>query len=537
MIIAVLLFAVGELRAQIPFVQAPAFDAAWVEADDRHQAEIGGLPLYGRMLPIMAETELNGMWSEEGNERVWRVGISSPGALALECFLDEVQVPAGATLRILSRDGELLSGPVALELPDDVREFSTALVTVDACILEYREPATAVRRGTFRLARISHAYRDVEFGTEREGTCHVNVKCQPESIGWEGPIRATVRISVVTPQGTGWCTGTLVNNVQQDCAPYILTAWHCGRTSTTAQFNQYKFYFNFQYASCSGGAYSTAQYITGAQLKAYSDDYDPQFGGVGGSDFMLLRTNASVPEAFDPYWAGWNAQNIATVTADGVCIHHPTGAPKRISSFTQTVTTGHPMTSSGLLSHYRVKWAATQNGFGVTEVGSSGSGLFTPNASLGPLLIGTLTGSSSGMTCSNNSGTSYFGKTSYHWTNNPNTPTQKLKYWLDPNNTGAVTLGGSADPCGAPSEVKEVSLLHKWSVFPNPADDQLVIRAAVPTTAEYQVLDATGRMVRSGTLIGENTTIDVDQLSNGLYFLRAINANSSPVSTPFVIAH
>ncbi|MEO7081158.1 MAG: T9SS type A sorting domain-containing protein, partial [Flavobacteriales bacterium] len=211
--------------------------------------------------------------------------------------------------------------------------------------------------------------------------------------------------------------------------------------------------------------------------------------------------------------------------------------PKRISSFTQTVTTGHPMTSSGLLSHYRVKWAATQNGFGVTEVGSSGSGLFTPNASLGPLLIGTLTGSSSGMTCSNNSGTSYFGKTSYHWTNNPNTPTQKLKYWLDPNNTGAVTLGGSADPCGAPSEVKEVSLLHKWSVFPNPADDQLVIRAAVPTTAEYQVLDATGRMVRSGTLIGENTTIDVDQLSNGLYFLRAINANSSPVSTPFVIAH
>src|SRR5690606_40676317 len=126
-------------------------------------------------------------------------------------------------------------------------------------------------------------------------------------------------------------------NVRQDCAPYILTAWHCGRTSTTAHFNQYKFYFNFQYAQCAGGAYSTAQYMTGAQLKAYSDDYAPQYQGLGGSDFMLLRTNAPVPDAFAPYWAGWDAQCIATVTADGVCIPHPSCQPQRYSILTQSV--------------------------------------------------------------------------------------------------------------------------------------------------------------------------------------------------------
>ncbi|MGB3527152.1 MAG: T9SS type A sorting domain-containing protein [Flavobacteriales bacterium] len=537
-VIIVALFIVsGGVRGQVPFIQAPAFDAAWVEADDLEQAEAGNLPLYGRMLPIMAETELDGVWSDEGNERVWRLGISSPGALAMECFLDRMEVPEGATLSILLPDGSAMAKAVPIELPVQVHEFSTAMVAGDACIIEYREPITTAGRGSFRVAQVSHAYRDVEDLTAREGSCHVNVACEPESIGWEGPIRATVRISVVTPQGTGWCTGTLVNNIREDCSPYILTAWHCGRTSTTAQFNQYKFYFNFQYANCNGGAYSTAQYLTGSQLKAYSDDYDPQYAGVGGSDFMLLRLNVPVPEAFEPYWAGWDARNIATVTADGVCIHHPTGAPKRISSFTQTVTTGHPMTSSGLQTHYRVKWAPTQNGFGVTEVGSSGSGLFSPNSSLGPLLIGTLTGSSSGMTCTNNSGTSYFGKTSYHWTNNPNTQAQKLKAWLDPDGTGALMQGGSADPCGTASAIPEFITGQTLSLCPNPASEQLVVRAAAGTAMNYQVLDNTGKLVLDGSMIEGHATIDLSALSNGYYLLRTISSDHMPASTPFIISH
>ena len=538
--IATVLCALGGLKAQVPFIHAPAFDAVAVDADDRHQAEMGELPLYGRMLPIMAEAQHEGAWSEEGNERIWRLGIDSPGALALECFLDEVEVPTGATLRILSRDGTLLSGPVELDLSADVHEFSTAMVAGDACIIEYREPSGAARRGTFRVAQVSHAYRDVQFGTEREGSCHVNVTCEPESIGWEGPIRATVRISVVTPQGTGWCSGTLVNNVQQDCAPYILTAWHCGRTSTTAQFNQFKFYFNFQYATCSGGAYSTAQYITGAQLKAYSDDYAPQFGGIGGSDFMLLRTNASVPETFDPYWTGWDAQNISTVAADGVSIHHPSGSPKRISSFTQTLTTGHPMTSSGLLTHYRVKWAATQNGFGVVEEGSSGGGLFKPDATFGPLLIGTLTGSSSGMTCTNNSGTSYYGKMSYHWTNNPNTTIQKLKYWLDPDNTGTLVLGGSADPCAVLQGIAE-NEVQKAKAWPVPADGDLTIDWGIPlpTGSTCTLVDVCGRTVLTTDASTSTATarFDVSALREGTYIARLYLPGAAYRTIPVIIAH
>lgn len=520
----------------IPVFRPAAFDAAAVAAEDAQRELEGELPLYSRNLPLGISSS-QGAWHQEGDERVCRMAIASPGALAMELMLEEVEVPEGARLRVIDRAGHELHGFVAMALPGGVREHSTPLVEGDAWVLEYREPIAAVQ-GRFAVAQAGHAYRDVREGSEREGPCHVNVACQPESNGWEGPIRATVRISVVTAQGNGWCTGTLVNNVRQDCAPYILTAWHCGRTSTAAQFNQYKFYFNFQYAQCVGGAYSTAQYMTGAQLKAYSDDYAPQYQGLGGSDFMLLRTNAPVPDAFAPYWAGWDAQSIATVTADGVCIHHPSSAPKRISSFTQTVTTGHPMASSGLMSHYRVKWASTQNGFGVTEIGSSGAGMFTPHATLGPLLVGTLTGSSSGMSCTNNTGTSYFGKMSYHWTNNPNAAHVKLKPWLDPDNSGTLAVGGSADPCGAavgvaerPAEDREPAL------FPNPATGQVSIETGAPGTTAYMLTDIAGQVMRTGEWTGPKGTIDLAGLASGGYLVRLLLADRNGPSTHLLIVH
>lgn len=115
------------------------------------------------------------------------MGISSPGALALECFLDRVNVPSGATLGISASDGSGLSEPRAIELPDDIHEFSTALEAGDACILEYREPVDALS-ASFRVASVGHAYRDVWPVSAREGNCHVNVACEPESDGWKVPL-------------------------------------------------------------------------------------------------------------------------------------------------------------------------------------------------------------------------------------------------------------------------------------------------------------------------------------------------------------
>ncbi len=524
MVVGSSLWAQDLVHTDEPF-RAAAFDARMVEEDDIRRDATGELRLYGRSLSLGASTALHGEQVILDGERVWRLAVTSPGAIAMELLLENVVVPVGATMRMVDRAGAELHPWFPIGQEEGVQESATPLVGGDEWVLEYREPQDAPFQGRFNVPYLVHAYRDVEAFTEsREGSCHVNVACAPESNGWAEAIRSTVRISVVTSQGSGWCSGTLVNNVRQDCAPYILSAWHCGRLSTTAQFNQYKFYFNFQYATCAGGAYSTAQYMTGAQLKGYSNDYS-QTIGTAGSDFMLLRTNVAVPASFEPYWSGWDATAYNASSTDGVCIHHPTGAPKRISSYTQTLTTGHPIGSSGLQSYWLTKWAATQNGHGITELGSSGAGLFKPNAALGPVLHGTLTGSSTGMTCTNNTGTSYFGKMSYHWTNNPNTVGQKLKAWLDPDATGTLVLGGSADPCGIPAGmVNDKGNDRIIGVHPNPNDGRMWLAwpSALVGPVQLEVVDLSGRVAyeeKRSTMGPVAVALDLTDLPDGLYMM------------------
>lgn len=530
-----MLMASAGMQAQIPFIQPPPFDAERVALDDQLRAKAGDLPLYARYLPLMASSDEAGYWSEQDGERIWRLGIASPGALAMEFLLDRVQVPPGACMRFVSADGTDLARAYPVHLPGGIAETSTPLVHADSCILEYREPIDGALRGRFRVAWVGHAYRDVGRSTD-DLSCYVNTACLPEAEGWEEAIRSTVRISVVVAQGSGWCSGTLVNNVREDCEPYILSAYHCGRTSTTAHFNQYKFYFNFEYANCGGGSYNTSQFVNGAQLKAYSDDYAPQYQGLGGSDFMLMRLHQDIPDTFNPFWAGWDATNLMTITGGGVSIHHPTGSPKRISTFTQNATTGHPMASSGLMTHYKVRWASTTHGRGVTENGSSGGGMFRQLTEYGPVLVGTLTGSSAGMTCANSSGTSYFGKIAYHWTNNPNTSDLKLKAWLDPDNTGILRIKGSAAPCGSNTGVEGVAGKPALHVFPTPTQGLINVETDAQGHTAFQLTDAVGRMIRTGFLIGPHTVLDLADLPNGGYFLYILDQRSGRHSTPLIIA-
>ena len=107
-------------------------------------------------------------------------------------------------------------------------------------------------------------------------------------------------------------------------------------------------------------------------------------------------------------------------------------------------------------SHWKVYWVNTETNHGVTEGGSSGSSIYNQNHHI----VGTL---SSGASACVNGGAGpgtgpyapdYYGKMSYHWDgNNPIPEQDKLKYFLDPENTGLETLHGSYvgtgdTPCG-----------------------------------------------------------------------------------------
>ena len=280
--------------------------------------------------------------------------------------------------------------------------------------------------------------------------CEINVNCSPVGDLWQDEKKGVARILFVDGGGQGWCTGSLINNTSQDCKPYFLTALHCGVGATAANMTQWKFYFKYEAPSCTNP--STAgtlddYFITGCIRIADSGDN----GGDSGSDFLLVKLGSSTNEAtiinnlksanFSAYWNGWNANT--TATTGGVGIHHPAGDIKKISTFSGTsVSAG--WNGNGLLSHWRQSWSSNSNGHGVTEGGSSGSPLF--NNSQG-YIIGTLTGGSS--SCNSPTSQDYYGKMSYHWTSNGTANNLRLKPWLDPTNSGVLTLAGSANPCSS----------------------------------------------------------------------------------------
>jgi hypothetical protein len=282
--------------------------------------------------------------------------------------------------------------------------------------------------------------------------CEVNVNCSPVGDLWQDEKKGVARIYVVEGNSGGYCTGSLINNTSQDCKPYFLTALHCGVSATAANMTQWKFYFKYEAPSCTNP--STAgtlddYFITGCLRIADSGDN----GGDSGSDFLLVKLGSSTNEAtiinnlksanFSAYWNGWNANT--TATTGGVGIHHPAGDIKKISTFSGTsVSAG--WNGNGLASHWRQSWSSNSNGHGVTEGGSSGSPLF--NNSQG-FIIGTLTGGSS--FCNSPTSPDYYGKMSYHWTSNGTSNNLRLKPWLDPTNSGVLTLAGSTNPCSSSS--------------------------------------------------------------------------------------
>jgi len=273
----------------------------------------------------------------------------------------------------------------------------------------------------------------------RSGDCQVDVVCS-EGNGYDDQINSVVRILVKAGNDLFWCSGVLVNTATYACTPYVLSAMHCTIDSETIDFNQFTFYFNYQKSACGGGSSSTNQRMNGCVKRADSNDD----GGEEGSDFVLMELNSQIPSSYNAYYAGWSVKGISS--SSGIGVHHPSGDEKTISTYSTFLSSTSFSNSAPSGTHWEVTWKATTNGHGTTEGGSSGSPIFNSNG----LVIGTLTGG--GSSCFNKTAPDFYGKMSYHWTNNPNNANQKLKVWLDPANTGVKEVGGTYFPCASPNQ-------------------------------------------------------------------------------------
>ena len=267
---------------------------------------------------------------------------------------------------------------------------------------------------------VVHGYRDINgwypVKVNESGACNMDVIC-PDGQPWSNEIKSVARILA----GGGLCTGTLVNNTQQDGTPYFLTANHCGPTGMGSAV----FKFNYDSPVCGSQTSANSQSssgnsINGSTFRASKAD----------SDFGLVELNTTPPASYSIYYAGWD--NSGNIPQSAVGIHHPSGDVKKIS-FDDDVLQSSNGLSSVSNSEWRIElWERLTT----TEGGSSGSGLWNENFHL----VGQLHG---GQASCGNSVNDYYGKFSMSWDGNgSSSASQRLQNWLDPQNTGVTSLDG-----------------------------------------------------------------------------------------------
>ncbi len=388
--------------------------------------------------PIEVDLDLNnsGQWTILDNgDRIWRIKLKSKGALGIYALYDNFYLPPGAALFMYDSKGGQVKGAYTAINNKATQRFMTGMVRGEDAIIEYFEPAAANQQGSLHLFKLMIAYHHDKMIPPETGfnnysstgfgdalDCHINVNC-PQGDGWEDQARGTVRLNRVFEEGIGWCSGSLVNNTNEDEHPYVLSAFHCV-TGYTPYFDLWRTDFHYQYEDCnSTGTEPEYNSILGLTVIAKGQD----------SDFSLLELSTAIPNYYNVYFNGWSRHATAVPTV-GTIIHHPKGDVKKISKDLQSglIHIGSIIWSDSVTTPPNTHFRALLDE-GTVESGSSGSPFFDQNKRIVGQLHGGNTSCSVFVT--------YHGRFSVSW-DDGDTPETRLMDWLDPAGTNPITLNG-----------------------------------------------------------------------------------------------
>lgn len=407
----------------IPVETMPSFNVQEMLDEDQARLEAGikGPFRFGRNFDVYITPQNKGVWKTLANgDKLWRLAIHSPEAYSLNFIFSKYKLPEGAKMWMYNEDHSHVIGAFTHKNNQYSEMFATDLIKGNKVIIEYYEPATVAFPGEIIISTVTHGYINTftdeflrNFGSS--GSCNMNVAC-PDGAPWADQIRSVV---MLVSGGNGFCSGALINNTLNDGKPYILTANHCYSNPSSWVFR-----FNWQSATCNNPSSSPSSVsLNGAVLRARRTP----------SDFCLVEINQAIPSNYNAYWSGWD--NSGVIPTNTVSIHHPSGDIKKISfDDNPPVLTG--TNNGGFSNENNATWQVTWDRNTTTEGGSSGSPLFDQNGRI----IGQLWGG--GASCASLTSPDYYGRLANSWNPSGSNNTNRLKDWLDPNNSGATTING-----------------------------------------------------------------------------------------------
>ncbi|MBN2350414.1 MAG: T9SS type A sorting domain-containing protein [Bacteroidales bacterium] len=376
--------------------------------------------VFARTFPVDLSAKNSGTWETlNDGKKLWRLAIQSQGAYSLNVIFKRFRLNPGIKVFLYDRDQKFILGAYTSKNNNPSGILAITPVPGDFLVVELQMDEGVNNPGELLIGQVGHDFEDI-YGISRvkdggygySASCNVDVNCI-EDADVELVKYASVRIMF---DGDEFCTGTLVNNTENDGTPYLLTANHC--LNTEGRTNAAVFFFDYESPYCDGPEGNSLKSVSGATLIATADDID----------FSLVKLFEEPPYNYKPYYSGWDASG--NIPQNTFTIHHPWGDVKKISVDENPATTGDFGTPYKSNSHWRIsRWE-----YGTTEKGSSGSGLFDQDN----YLVGDLTG---GQADCVNPVNDYFQKFSRSWFDYAE-PEKHLKSWLDPANLGVTRYDG-----------------------------------------------------------------------------------------------
>ncbi|MCZ4410511.1 T9SS type A sorting domain-containing protein [Cryomorphaceae bacterium 1068] len=366
---------------------------------------------------------------------VYQVEFISKDALTMNVFFQEFDLGPGEYVHVFDSEGKFYDGAytAANNQPDLL--LSTLPIPATKIVVEYFRPSDSTYDSKLTIGHVVQGYRQVAqhfvdalHGTAKglndSGSCNYDTGCSQlpgNPFGapgeWDDPIAS---VAIILINGSGICSGALVNNTANDGTPYFLSANHCGTSGGGGR----SFLFGYESAttSCATTANSsngpTTAQISGATLRASNS----------ASDVALWELNSTIPNSYNVYFAGWD--NSGNIPNEITGIHHPSGDVKKIC---REEDSPFYDTAGGAQVWWINEWE-----WGVTEPGSSGSPIFDQNKRI----VGQLYGGLAACSGTVNNGTyDYYGRFDVSW-DNGSSSSSRLSDWLDPLGLNPTTLDG-----------------------------------------------------------------------------------------------
>ncbi len=375
---------------------------------------------FGFAHEVIISPDNAGIWETlPDSSMLWRLGITSPGAYALNLLFDDFYLPTGLELFVYNSDTTTILGAFTAANNKPYRKFSTAQIMGDFIFLELYIPSSVAETYAMHLFNVVHDY--VNFfsirsgGGDRSAPCQINIACENGNI-WQDVKRSVVLIMM----GNGYCSGALINQTAPpdpfDPDQYnqlLFTASHCFLGGYDP--GNWLFYFNYESVECEPTTNgSLDQTSSGAELLVYEQP-------ITSTDISLLSVSTQIPDSFNVYYAGWDRNQFYGEST--ICIHHPQAEVKKIA-YDNNAPPGYFNDFKYLINFDD----------GDVEYGSSGAPLFTNSG----LIIGQVHAGLNDNFCEDSHDVIY-GKFYQSWDN--------LSQYLDPAGLSPNFLLGSDPGC------------------------------------------------------------------------------------------